>query len=141
MLDGLGYAGYAIGKVDVLGFDAGVADEWDFLEVFFHHPLEVVAKVAVGEEDVEVALVVGEEDVAVVLIDVLSAFDFYFDEKEPEGAFRPELGQVVGYDVGVAKEACDDDAAGYEDGDDDEDGEGDEEGINLVEDVDECHDL
>lgn len=62
-------------------FDACVAYEWYLLEVFFHHPLEVVSEVAVGEEDVEVALVVGEEDVAVVFVDVLASFDFDLDEE------------------------------------------------------------
>ena len=119
----------------MFGFDACVAYERYFLEVFFHHPLEVVAEVSVGEEDVEVALVVGEENVAVIFVDVLASFNFDFDEEEPKSTLGPELGHVVGDDIGVSKEAGDDDAGGYNDGDDDEEGKGDEKGVNFVEDV------
>ena len=81
-----------------------------------------MAKVAVGEEDVVVALMVGEEDVAFVFFDVLTPLDLDLEQEEPEGALGPELGEVVGNECGVAQEAGDDDAGGYDDGDDDEDG-------------------
>ena len=65
---------------------------------------------------------VGEEYVAFVFLDVFPSFHFDTEEEEPEGAFRPELGQIISHDIGVAKKAGDDDAAGYENGDDYEDG-------------------
>ena len=123
----------AIGQVDVLGLDTGITDKGNLLQIFLHHPLEIVSKVAVSQEDVIVALVVRQKDVAFVFLDVLSTFHLHFQQEKPEGAFRPELGQVISHHVGVAQKACDDDTGGHEDGDGHEDGKGDSEGVNFVE--------
>ena len=133
LLYGLGDAGDAVGEVDLLGLGAGIADEGDLAQVFLHHPLEVVAEVAIDEEDVVVALVVGEEDIALFFLDVLAPLHFHLQQEEPEGALGPELGQVVGHVVGVAEETGNDDGGGHDDGYHHKDGQGDEEGVEGVE--------
>ena len=75
---------------------------------------------------------IGEEYVAVFLLDVFFSFDLDFNQEKPKCALGPELGQVIGDEVCVAKKAGYDDAGCYKDGDGYKDGECDAERVEIV---------
>lgn len=88
------------------------AHEREVVQALAHHPLEIVAQVAVDGENVVGTLMVGNEDVGAVVVDEIAVLYLDAHAKEEAHGPCPPLGWEVAPIVAVEEAANDGDYAG-----------------------------
>jgi hypothetical protein len=87
----------------VLQFHASIAHKRNFLEIFLHHPLEVVAKISINKKYVKIALMVGKKDIRLLFVNVLPTLHFDWKKEEPAGDAAPPLRYLIAKALIVAQ--------------------------------------
>ena len=83
----------------------GNTDERHFAQALLHHPLEVCAKEAVNQEDIESTLMIGHENITLVLLEMLTSLHLYRQEKDADPKPGPILTRIITPEMTITQHA------------------------------------